>query len=101
MSIIEFKTIYKNKPITIVSGWDSKTSYYHLTIYYNSGDIDDKIFYDGFSKLGFCRDLDKIKSVLINFDITPPKQFYELINNKSGCIIYTWNNETWEEIDLR
>lgn len=107
MSIIEFKTIHNNEVIKVVSGWDPPQSYYHLTIYNDHAlnetgfCISDHIFYDGFSKLGFCRDLEKIKSVLINFDITPPKQFYELISNKSGNIIYTWNNETWEEFDLR
>jgi hypothetical protein len=101
MSQIKFDTRYKDRDIEVVMGWDPPLGYYHLTVFDKSPSAEDEIVYDGLGKLGFCRQLDKIKQAVVSLNIEPPPEAFELVEKREGNVVYRWNGKEWNRRDFR
>jgi hypothetical protein len=93
MSQIKFDTTYQDRDVEVMTGWDPPLGYYHLTVFDKDPNTDDEVCFDTFSKLGFCRNLNAIKQMLMELNIKPPPETFNLVEKREGNVIYKWNGE--------
>lgn len=96
MSQVLFDTQFRGHWVDVMSGWDPPLGYYHLTIF----NLDDdegppEVLWSGLDRLGFCRTLSKIQEALESLGITPPPEFFDIIDRKEGNISYRWDGTKW------
>ncbi len=95
MSQIKFDTRYQDKDVEVVTGWDPPLGYYHLTVFDKDPETEDEIVYDGLGLLGFCRTLKTVKQALLELNIEPPPETFDLVEKREGNVIYKWSGEGW------
>lgn len=81
MSRISFNTVYKNKNVEVVAGWDHPMQTFFLDII----DDNEELIYSSMMDIhanSSCKETHMLEQILVNKGIHPPDNFWSFVNKK-------------------
>jgi len=99
MSQVKCHSIYLDKEVEVMAGWDRPLSSYHLTVFdMNPKDDESDVIYCQLEhfELFSPTEIAPLVGVLDKMGIVVPMDFWEYASRKEGNVTYTHRNGEWE-----